>query len=111
MRRFGRAFLRPADEFDIERINGVPMDALKFTDFSELKSGRDQFSGMRLPRLIEQVSQEDWQAIQAEFGHDDDRAMCLRWRLRGLDLDKAIRKVNTDLEIRQNAASSRRKPR
>lgn len=47
--------------------------------------------------------------VDAAFETDAQRASCLRWVLRGLPLDKAIRKVETDAEIAANAIDAQRK--
>jgi hypothetical protein len=87
----------------LHQIATRPMDSLRFRDFARLKTGRDQYSRLRLPALREGQSAETNAAIDAEFEDDKLRAVCFRWILRGLPLDKAIRKVKTDQEISDNA--------
>jgi hypothetical protein len=93
----------------IHQINQTPMSRLRFRDFQRLKSGRDTFSRVKLDELVGMVPLEDLREIETEFEFDEfghyarHRASCLRWLLRGLTVDRAIRKVKTDLEIMDNA--------
>ena len=65
---------------------------------------------MKLLELQAAVSEMQWRLVVAAFVNDEAaRASCVRWMLRGLDTDKAIRKVNTDLEITEKAISKRRR--
>lgn len=93
---------------NIDCIVRTPMEALRFRDFVNLKSGRDSWSAMRLDTLRELVAIHDVHQIADEWPHDErEQARCLRWIVRGLPLDKAIRKVRTDAEVRDNAISAR----
>ena len=91
----------------IAHINKTPMPTLKFGDFRSLKSGRDQFSRIKLPALQEAVGPEVVAAVEVAFEAEDLHAKCYRWCLRGLDTDKAIRKVKTDAEVSENARQAR----
>jgi hypothetical protein len=86
----------------LSQIAQTPMASLKFHDFKNLKSGRDEFSRLKLPQLREPFSVADREQVEEAF---DDKlaAQCYRWMLRGLPLNKAIRKVRTDLEVSMNA--------
>jgi hypothetical protein len=86
----------------LSQVAQTPMASLKFHDFKNLKSGRDEFSRLKLPQLRERFSAADQERIDEEF---DDKlaAQCYRWMLRGLPLDKAVRKVRVDLEVSMNA--------
>ena len=86
----------------LSQVAHTPMASLKFHDFKNLKSGRDEFSRLKLPQLRERFSAADQEQVEDEF---DDKlaAQCYRWMLRGLPLDKAVRKVRTDLEVSMNA--------
>jgi hypothetical protein len=91
----------------LEYVVQAPMDALRFKHFVALKSGRDEFSRLRLSKLIE-LAGEDAAAIASEYIDDDKSiAACLRWVLRGLPVEKAVRKVKTDLEVAENAKGAR----
>lgn len=80
----------------------TPMESLRFQDFMRLKvGGRDEFSGLGLDRLRQLVP--DHLKVADAIQDDAAIASCLRWMLRGLPLDKAIRKVRTDLEVAENA--------
>jgi hypothetical protein len=84
----------------------TPYESLSFGDFAKLKSGRDSFSGMKMPQLQDAISEIDRRSIVAAFTHNESsQASCFRWMLRGLDSKKAIRKVQTDLEISEKAIS------
>src|SRR4051812_5784756 len=78
---------------EIERIAKTPMESLTFKDFISLKSGRDQFSKMKLDDLESSLCKADAEQLAVEF-HDNSKAQatCIRWILRGLTVDKAMRK-------------------
>lgn len=101
---------RPSDykaRLSIDQINAKPMEQLRFKHFANLKSGRDKFSRLKLAQLREMISAEAYEAVVAEFGDGKTAEKCLRWICRGLNSDKAIRKVHTDLEIGGNATDKR----
>ena len=84
------------------------MESLGFKDFVQLKCGRDEFSRMKLSDLQMAVSHPDCLAVTADFPDDPKaEASCLRWILRGLPADKAIRKIRTDLEVTAKVRSKR----
>jgi hypothetical protein len=87
----------------IQEIAATPMSELRFRDFANLKvGGRDHFTPLRLAELRRLVT--DSQIVDAALDHDESAvASCLRWILRGLPIEKAIRKVRTDLEIAEQA--------
>lgn len=87
----------------IQEIVATPMPELRFRDFANLKvGGRDRFTSLRLAELRLLVT--DSHILDAALDHDESAvASCLRWMLRGLPIDKAIRKVRTDLEIAEQA--------
>ncbi len=95
----------------MERIRRTPTDRIPFGDFAKLKSGRDDYTNMRLPKLEEAVPESDLHTARNAFEKDADVARCLRWMLRGLPPDKAIRKVETDLEISDRIRERRRAER
>lgn len=90
----------------IQEIAATPMSELRFRHFASLKvGGRDQFTPLRLARLKLLVPDSD--IVDVALDHDESAvASCLRWMLRGLPIDKAIRKVRTDLEIAEQARLS-----
>ncbi len=92
------------DQFssDIERINHLTHDQLRFGDFVALKSGRDEFSRLNYLALVERIPAADLEVIRQEFVSEKQRASVIRWMLRGLDLARAIRKVATDTEVAKN---------
>ena len=96
----------PKPESELDRIASAPPESLGFKDFAKLKSGRDSFSGMKLPQLQDALPVDDWPSVVAAFIQDESaKASCCRWILRGLDCDKAIRKVRTDMEISEKATA------
>jgi hypothetical protein len=106
VRDWGRkaADLARHDRLAIDRINQTPMADLRFRDLCRLKSGWDEFSKMRLADLREAVGLDVITAVAATFPHDEGlQARCYRWVLRGLDVGKAICKVNMDVKAGENA--------
>ena len=102
----------PKPQSELERVINTPNGELKFGDYVKLKSGRDQFSRMKTEELHAHpaICNMEWNFIVAAF-RDDFHAheSCARWMLRGLDIDKAIRKVNVDKEITDKAIAARRR--
>jgi ribonuclease HI len=97
-------------ESEIERIENTPMESLSFKDFLQLKSGRDRFSKMKLADLKTAVSHSDCQSVSSVFADDPKaEATCLRWILRGLTAEKAIRKIKTDAEVASKARPNSRR--
>lgn len=89
----------------VDRINQTPMKSLKFKDFARLRSGLDELTRRPIDELRELVSRPDLDVIDRTFHEARDRNSAVRWRLRGLDLDRTIRKVKTDAEIDRNAGN------
>jgi len=93
-----------------QRLIESPMESLRFKDFRELKCGRDALSKLDWSDLKERQSNHDTYSIIEAFEADvRNQAACMRWLLRGLPLDKAIRKTKTDLEVGKNAIGVKRK--
>lgn len=87
----------------IRRLNGRNSKKLNFKDFASLKTyGTDSFSRMKLDKLLEVVSKDDVDAIETTFDDEKVQLTALRWIARGLKTELAIRKIKTDLEIRNN---------
>jgi hypothetical protein len=68
-------------------------------ELAAMKSGRDQFSRLRKPGLIEAVGDDAWTHIASKFEKEKYQLSAARWLLRGLPIEKAIRKVEVDREI------------
>jgi ribonuclease HI len=88
-----------------------------FGDFARLRlGGTDELSRLRLVALEQRAVQSDpeqgmraVQQIAAAFDCDAQaRAAVLRWALRGLAIELAIRKGKVDAEIRRNAEQGRK---
>ncbi len=94
-----------------------------FGQFVKLKvpGGRDRYSSMRLPKLLAEFENAD--ALQSEILNlwqerneldksknyaftEKELSSVLRWHLRGLTINAAIRKVRVDLEVAQNCYSA-----
>lgn len=92
----------------IEYINSTPMELLKFRDFKNLKVGsKDAYSKLGYDALIVKVPVAELKEIQEHLSGDVKAIeQCIRWILRGLNYNKAIRKVKTDLEITMNYLNS-----
>jgi hypothetical protein len=58
---------------------------------------------MSLDQLREMVGQATEEAISTALDNDQARAVAMRWRLRGLAVDRAVRKAETDQEINRCA--------
>jgi hypothetical protein len=92
----------------LDQIKHTPITSLGFGQFAKLKSGRDNYSAMKLPELRKSISEAELQFVSDTFTHDDKlQAACIRWMLRGLDRDKAARKIQVDLEISAKGTGKR----
>ncbi len=91
----------------VDYVAATPIERLRFKDFAKLKSGRDQFSVMRIAALQGAVSFANREQIELAFAEPCDQSKAYRWILRGLPSDKAIRKVRTNQEITANAYGER----
>jgi hypothetical protein len=88
----------------ISDLNRMPMEALRFRDFAKLKSGYVAYSRLKPDKVREEVGPEVRAEVEREFPNDQkSQTSVIRWYLRGLDFEKALRKVKTDLEIAENA--------
>jgi hypothetical protein len=81
----------------------------KFKDYAQLRSGRDQFSSMKMDDLIANLDDDnsDVDAVMDGLDNEKMQASALRWILRGLPVQMAIRKVKTDAELAENARGRR----
>lgn len=78
----------------------------KFSDYAALKAGRDTWSTVKLPSLLDALKAKGIEAELPDGYNQVDWAKTCRWCLRGLPYDKAIRKVQVDREITENAQKS-----
>lgn len=65
----------------------------------QLRSGRDQYTRMTLPELKKCVRAEIVAQVEVAFEKHEYQAACLRWILRDLPVEQAIRKVELGREI------------
>jgi len=96
----------------IQVINQTPMDQLTTAQLLELRTGgNDQFSNVSFTVLMGLVSEADLTQLQAAFPHNR-RSVCnaIRWMLRGLQLDRAIRKAHVDLAVYEPERAPRKDP-
>lgn len=80
-------------------------DGAKFKEWMQLKSGRDKFSSLRGDKLMEAVPEEVREAIAQSLTEEEKEELCskaLRWWLRGLRAEYAIKKARIDAEISRN---------
>lgn len=102
------AHMFPADLSPLDKLKTIPCDRLTLKDFLGVKSGRDEFSRMKGAKVIESLMAEEWELIVAAFDKEKYQLSAARWRLRGLPLATAIRKVEVDREVGHNIAEKRR---
>jgi hypothetical protein len=74
-----------------------------FRDFAALKSGRDQYSSVKIDDLTQKCGEQTTQQITKELTDISMQLSAMRWNLRGLPVDMAIHKVKVDKEISKNA--------
>ncbi len=96
-------------ETQINRLNQQGPHA-KFKAFLELKvpGNRDQFSRMRYEKLKQQLSTEVYAVFDGAVGGDITLVTkAMRWYLRGLMPELAIRKIEVDAEVSANVSKKR----
>lgn len=87
----------------VARVNALPSPG--FGDLARLKvGGTDELSSKRMPNLLALVPaalrREVEQQLSSAFPENDaSQATALRWALRGLAMELAVRKVEVDAEI------------
>lgn len=93
---------------EIEKLNSMEPDKVRFKHLQRLRSGHDQFSGLKIYEMRNRIDASEIEQIEKAFEYDPvSFGSCMRWRLRGLRIDLAIRKVKADLEVGRNARRSR----
>lgn len=85
----------------------LPHSGYSFRDLARMKSGRDQYSAMRIDRLKGLITSEQITTVEEQLELKRYQASAYRWILRGLDTDLAIRKVKVDAEVGLNAIWAR----
>lgn len=89
---------------EINRIRSLGEKA-RFKDFKSLKvGGKDELSPLSLAELCQRTYPEARDEILSQLAVYEEWVIksCLRWHLRGLPTDLAIRKVKVDLEVGAN---------
>lgn len=97
----------PDNRSALERLKTIPLDRLAFKDLLALKSGRDEFSRMKKEKIIQLLDVEEWLKITAAFDKEKYQMSAARWRLRGLPVETAIRKVEVAREVGHRVAEKR----
>jgi len=84
----------------IDHMNSIQNENIRFKEFVNLKTyGRDKYSLLNLDDLIKLSKPKNINTIKEALSDEKEFAAALRWFLRGLKADYAIRKVNVDKEI------------
>lgn len=87
----------------IKRFYKIKAKNRKFKDYANLKTyGMDKFSRFKLDKLTDLIDDKIVDYVKTVFSEEKDISSTLKWYLRGLQIDDAIRKVKTDLEIANN---------
>jgi ribonuclease HI len=103
---YRKFFLKPnySTAKQIKRIIELNSNT-KFSDFAKLKSGYDRFSDLTLANLQKISPSEISNTVKAYMYDEYWQAKALRWYLRGLPINLAIKKILVDQEISLNAMS------
>lgn len=89
----------PPAKTPLEIVLAKPAEELNFRDLFLLKSGKDKWSKLSLAQL-----EELQRGVKVPDDFDDkNKASCLKWMMRGLPIDKAIRKVDVDRSVAESA--------
>lgn len=90
------------------RLKTTPTEELTAEDCAAVKSGRDEFSRLSKEAILTMLAEGEWDEIEESFDKDKYRLSTARWRLRGLPLATAIRKVQIEREEGRTIAEKRR---
>jgi hypothetical protein len=86
----------------IEEINQMPMEALTFRDFERLRSEKLSYSNYKYSRISSRATKEEKARILALFcNNENDARWYWIWVHRGLNPDKAERKVLVDIAVNE----------
>ncbi|TGC07513.1 ribonuclease HI family protein [Methanolobus halotolerans] len=101
------ASVKPHLRISINELNTDPSPGFK--SFAQLKvGGLDQFSRIRIEELRKLAGKEAAALVKKEFADElQHQASALRWMLRGLAADLAVRKVKVDTEISKRSVKGR----
>lgn len=89
----------------IHFLNTKPVSAITYDEFSKLKiKYQDKYSYVRFHSLVEQVSEDIIQTVCHLLRTRTMQTQALRWYCRGLDIDKAVTKVQVDDYMIQSLA-------
>lgn len=92
-----------------QRLNRKGSKETTFDDLVKLRSGRDSYSTMKLPALLDALEGDPEVAhIQRVIKSVPDLQRALRWRLRGLTLEIILRKYEVDLILSRHAELKKR---
>ncbi len=93
------ASISPQLRLSINELNTNPTPGFK--NFAQLRTGGlDSFSRKKFNELSEEAGKKAVEIVKKEFPNSTkDQASALRWMLRGLGTDLAVRKVKVDVEI------------
>lgn len=92
----------------IAAINELPADELRVSDLVRLKSGHDSFSRLTLDALRRMVGLPAVEVVTRAIKLKGRQGSAFRWHLRGLTINRAIRKVQADQRITRNAIAARK---
>lgn len=79
----------------------MPMEALTIKDFTGIRTSRPKFSNYSYSQASAGFPKEEKERILARFGNENDARWYWIWVRRGLDPDKAERKVIIDNNARK----------
>lgn len=99
-------------EDQIAQINSLSPEELRFSHLRDLKSGRDKYSSLTLFELGAQLGELSAQYKEQLLRLEPQwQAVACRWHLRGLRMDLALKKAETDREVTINCdqAQARKK--
>jgi ribonuclease HI len=98
----------PGIRVQINQLNAHPSPGFK--DFAGLRvGGLDPFSRIRIEDLKEQAGENAAAIVLKELPEIRHQASALRWMLRGLAADLAVKKVKVDIELGNKRAKGNSK--
>lgn len=77
------------------------MEKIDKSEVERARAGRDSYSGMRLPELME-LRPEEYRKIAKVVSDPKEQAVALRWVLRGRSVAWAIMKVEVAREAKEH---------
>jgi hypothetical protein len=98
----------PDELTPLEKLKRMPPEQITPEDCLAVRSGTDDVSKIKKEVIPLMLGDGEWEEIVESFDKEKYQLSAARWRLRGLPLTTAIRKVQIEREEGRTIAEKRR---